>query len=783
MRHGFFNSLRGRLTAQYTGLFAAAMLGLAVALYLAIEGIAATTVTAELRTSGATYDRLWLQRSHQLQDAAGLLAHDYGFLEAVATGDRATAASALDNLRGRLELKSAFILDANGHAVVGNDLPTADQARRLWQSFDDGRLIGVASIAGRQRQVVAAPIMAPQQLGWIVFSVDLDRRQMEALEALSPVPISANVVVRRGAGWEGVAGQIGDFKAGALDSGAAANAGRAALLEIDGQPSFYALRPLPTLGDGDKAALLLVYPKAQAMAAYRPIELALAAFALLGLGVLVYASWRTSARIVEPLSRLDIAAEKLGHGERIEVTVEGDDELARLAKRFNAMAEEIAEREARISHLAYFDVLTSLPNRVGFRDRAAEFLAQGPAPGGRFALFCLDLDDFKGINDTLGHGAGDALLAAVAARITRNAGGGFVARLGSDDFVVLKAFPGVCGEVETFARHLIEAIRRPLQIEGQHIVPGASIGIAVSPDDGEDIDTLLRHADLALYRAKATGRSSVCFFEESFNERAQERRRIEADLRQAIEHGEFELYYQPLFDLATNRIGAFEALLRWNHPERGLVSPAEFVGIAEDTALILPIGAWAMREACREAVKWPPHIRVAVNVSSVQFQRDGLNKVALQALAGSGLDPSRLEIEITESIFLESNERTAGILHGLRSLGVRIALDDFGTGYSSLSYLQSFPFDKIKIDRSFINDLLVRQGATAVVRAITDLAAALGMETTAEGVEDSAQLERLREQGCTSVQGFLFSRPVRARDIPALIAASFDGATGQRRVA
>jgi EAL domain-containing protein (putative c-di-GMP-specific phosphodiesterase class I) len=305
-------------------------------------------------------------------------------------------------------------------------------------------------------------------------------------------------------------------------------------------------------------------------------------------------------------------------------------------------------------------------------------------------------------------------------------------------------------------------------IDGNELVPSTSVGIAIAPFDAPDWGTLLRNADLALYRAKEAGRGTYAFFEESLNRRAQERRRLETDLRLALERGEFELYYQPLFDLESNTIGSFEALIRWNHPQRGVVPPGEFIGVAEETGIIVPMGAWALREACRRASEWPEHVRVAVNVSPIQFHRGGLHETIVQALAASGLAPARLEIEITESVFLDGADSTLKLLHSLRSIGVRVALDDFGTGYSSLSYLQSFPFDKIKIDRSFIENILTRPGASAIVAAITELAHALGMETTAEGVEDNAQLAELRSRGCSSVQGFLFAKPMRVREVEKL---------------
>jgi predicted signal transduction protein with EAL and GGDEF domain len=360
------------------------------------------------------------------------------------------------------------------------------------------------------------------------------------------------------------------------------------------------------------------------------------------------------------------------------------------------------------------------------------------------------------------------LLVEAARRVQHAARGHFVARLGGDEFVVLQTVGDDRNVIDRLARDILDNMAQPLTIDGNECIPSTSIGIAIAPDDGSDGGTLLRNADLALYRAKEAGRGTYAFFEESLNERAQERRQLESDLRLAVDRGEFELHYQPLFDLQDNRICSFEALIRWNHPKRGLISPADFVPIAEDTGLIVPIGAWVIREACAQAARWPEQIRIAVNVSPVQFHRGALHETILRALATSGLAPERLEVEITESVFLEGGEATLRLLHALRTLGIRIALDDFGTGYSSLSYLQSFPFDKLKIDRSFIQNLLTREGASAIVRAITELAHALNIETTAEGVEETAQLMELRAHGCSSVQGFLFAEPMTAADVDQL---------------
>lgn len=765
-----FTSLRSRLAAQFAALFAIAMLTLAAALYGVTERQAQNSASHQLTSTGAVYDRLWNGRAQQLQLAASLLAHDYGFRSAVATQDSATAASALENLQMRIGARSAFILSADGRPYAGSELPDPQQATVLWDAFEEGRLVGVAQIGGNSRQVVAAPIMAPQLLGWIVFPTDLDQMQMNELEKLSPVSITAGIIATgTDKRWNRLAGRI------AFDSARDSETVTSALNQSNGsladwtRDSFTEFKPLPTLSNNQQAALMLVYPRSLAMADYRTIQTAILVFAFCGLLLFGAASWKMASRITKPLVGLDSAVHRIAQGHRELVPVAGRDELARLSSSFNDMVGQIEERETRIRHLAFNDVLTGLPNRIKFQEHA-EFLLNRAGPGSDdLVLFCLDLDNFKAINDTMGHSTGDLYLKAIGERLREVCSGHFVARLGGDEFVVLASLSDSSNESELLATRIVIAIAQDLEIDGQTLRPSTSVGIAMSGNDGSDIETLLRNGDLALYRAKEAGRGTWCFFEEALNERAQAHRRIESGLRLAIERGEFELYFQPLFDLKANKITACEALIRWHHPEQGMISPLEFIPVAEATGMIVEIGSWVLREACRIAAGWPDSIRIAVNVSAIQFVRPGLSDVIVQALAASGLEARRLEIEITESIFLEDSDSTLTILHGLRSLGVRVALDDFGTGYSSLSYLQSFPFDKIKIDRSFIQQLTTRPGAGAVVKAITDLAAALGMETTAEGVEETEQLDRLRAHGCTSIQGFLFSKPLTGKALLRMI--------------
>ncbi len=764
-----FRSLSARLTVQFALLFAGAMLAVSLALSTFIAGAASKEVQSQLQSSGAVYDRLWQQRSHELQNAAQLLARDFGFRAAVATGDEATMQSALRNAAARLRVRTAFIVSADGRVSGIDPKVPATEAARLWEPLDEGQLTGVAVLSGRPRQLVAAPVMAPTLIGWVVFAADLDEREMRSLERLSAIPLHAAVLARNDNRWAEAAGSMSS-----LDPASAALADRhvgssaAFEMRVGGEPSIALAKRLPTFSSDGGATLLLAYPKAQALKNARNLQLALAVMTLLGLLVAAVASWRAASRITQPLARLDEAAGRLASGEHVQVRVRGEDELARLATSFNEMVGKIAEREQRITQLAFNDVLTGLPNRTMFQQQLDHLFRASKGGGSLFALHCLDLDQFKVINDTLGHPAGDALLIEAGKRLLQAAPGHFVARLGGDEFVVLQTIGSDRNAIDRLGQDILEAIARPLVIDGNEVVPSTSIGIAIAPHDGTDGEMLLRNADLALYRAKEAGRGTFAFFEESLNERAQIRRQLETDLRLAVERGEFELFYQPLFDLELNRICSFEALLRWHHPTRGLVSPVEFIPVAEDTGLIVAIGTWVIREACAQAVRWPEHIRIAVNVSPVQFHRAGLQELILGALANSGLEPGRLEIEITESIFLEGSEATLRLLHSLRALGVRIALDDFGTGYSSLSYLQSFPFDKLKIDRSFINNLLTRDGANAIVRAITELAHALNIETTAEGVEETAQLMELRSHGCSSVQGFLFAEPMTLGDVEQL---------------
>jgi diguanylate cyclase (GGDEF)-like protein len=420
--------------------------------------------------------------------------------------------------------------------------------------------------------------------------------------------------------------------------------------------------------------------------------------------------------------------------------------------------------------MAHHDALTNLPNRLRLREQLALELASVKR-GQTLAVHYLDLDNFKTVNDSLGHPIGDDLLRKVAARLracVRETE--CVARVGGDEFAVVQSAITTPAEAGALAMRIREAINAPYNLNGHIAIVNASIGIAIAPGDGEEPDVLIKNADLALYRAKADGRGTYRFFEPDMDARMQARRTLELALRNALPNGEFELHYQPVINLADNAVTSCEALIRWRHPERGMVVPGEFIPVAEEIGLIVSVGEWVIRKACADAATWPGDIKVAVNLSPTQLLSPNLLPLIIQTLAATGLRPHRLVVEITEEVLMHNTETTIATLYQLRSLGVQIALDDFGTGYSSLSYLRSFPFDKLKIDRCFISGPGDGEESVNIVRAVTGLARSLQMETTAEGVEIDVQLEQVRDLGCTEVQGFLFSRPVPQHELMRLLA-------------
>ena len=451
-----------------------------------------------------------------------------------------------------------------------------------------------------------------------------------------------------------------------------------------------------------------------------------------------------------------------------------EERTSRLIDANQRLKEEIADREelqAKSQYLAYHDSLTGLGNRLLFKEQLDEALKDVSVTPHPLAVLFLDLDGFKAVNDTLGHSVGDLLLKSIAAKLRDLLPStDRIARLGGDEFAILQISSAQPISSTQIAERIIEIVSQPHDIDGHDVTVGASIGVAIARPGEISTENLLKSADLAMYSAKSEGRGTYRIFDPQMDAMVQTRRSLERDMRTALAQGGFELYYQPLVNLQTKRVTAFEALMRWNHKERGAVPPSEFIPVAEDMGLIVQLGEWALRHACMEAVAWPDDIRVCVNLSPLQFSKGNLVSTVVSALASSGLPASRMELEITESVLLEKSERNIAILNQLRKLGVRISMDDFGTGYSSIGYLRSFPFDKIKIDQSFVRDLLVDKGSLAIVRAIASLGVSFGMITTAEGVETEEQMRCLNLEGCIEVQGYLYSKPIEANQVTSVLA-------------
>lgn len=433
------------------------------------------------------------------------------------------------------------------------------------------------------------------------------------------------------------------------------------------------------------------------------------------------------------------------------------------------LTEDVTERTAaenQIHRMAHYDGLTGLPNRMSFTAECAVAIKRIKAIGGQSAVLTIDLDHFKQVNDTLGHPIGDRLLVAVSDQLKCIVGpGSMVARFGGDEFVILQNAITGPEDAGNLASEIISSLTHTYDIDGHQVIIGATIGIALAIQDGDSVDMLIKNSDLALYRAKSSGRGHSCFFQREMDERAQNRRLLELDLRAAVEAGDFSLHYQPIVDLKRGRIASCEALIRWSHPERGSISPVDFIPIAEESGMIVSIGEWVLRQACREASTWPEGVSVAVNLSPIQFRFRGLVESVRSALADSGLPPSRLELEITENVLMQDTDATRAVINELVSMGVSLSLDDFGTGYSSISYLRSYPFKKLKIDRSFVNGVESDEVAREMVRAISIMARALGLTIVAEGIEDPQQIAVLASEGCDMGQGYFFGRPAPAANL------------------
>ena len=764
------SSLQGRVSLSITTLLVIVMaLTVGVADY-GLRLYASTVAERDLIAGSKVFQHNLSAQQNELRVAGEVVARDFGFRAAFASGDSRTLGSALTSLATRAHAQAAVVVALDGTITASPGTPAIDGPRVL-SALNNGADGGVIMVGKTLSLGVAARIEMPDLAGWLVLVRPLDRRDMAEFARLSAIPVNAQVAL---------AGQLAPDLAGVVPGqlkhrdgdGVSAPSG-AELVQIT---------TLPSLQNGLQPVLALRYPLSSAAQAYQSLRLALASISLIALAMGVFMASRIARSIVQPLNRLAAATASMARGEMTRVEIRGRDELSTLAQSYNTMVDAIEERERRITHAWLHDDLTNLPNRRFFQEKL-DIAVDRLARHSRIIVVVLDLDDFTLVNDTMGHDTGDALLRHFGALLPELAPNAKVARFGNDEFALLIDYldvnEDVATRVENFARKLVTDV----YIAGRTIPLSVSFGVAVCPDDAHDGATLIKHAELALSRAKRDGKRTYRFFEATLDEAAVRRRLLEIDLREALRNGEFELHFQPLFSPSECRIKGFEALLRWHHPQRGLINPSEFIPIAEHSGLIIAISEWVIREACSQAALWPDDVCVAVNISPKHFEAPGLIPCVISALAHTRLSPNRLELEITESVFINEFAQTIDILRQLRGLGVRIALDDFGTGYSSLSYLRSFPFDKVKIDQSFVKDLASDASARAIVRAITALADALGMETLAEGVEDVEQYDALIAEGCLMIQGYLISRPVPVLQAIAVLARWNDHETVQARLA
>lgn len=757
-------TFRGRITLAFMGVLAVLM---TASLAVSSEGInrfARLAAQRDMAANSRVFDNILENRAAALQATANVVARDFGFREAFAIGDRPTLSTALDTLAARTGSRLAVVIGLDGSLVKSSNAPDID-GPAWFAALNNDRSRGVVELGGQLGFAVAAPIEMPDLAGWLVVAQPMSKADMTKLTSLSAVQIDASIATA-----QSLPKALGRIPSGQIGQ-----------VDLNGETRLVRISPLPSLQEGVEPRLMLTHSLDDAMAGYSWLKTLLLLILAAGLAFAGWLAMRLSARVTQPLSALTDAVRRFGSGEVTRVTVSGDDEIATLAENFNSMVDAIDERERQITHVALHDSLTGLPNRRFFIEKLDRAVATQTDQRQTLIAF-IDLDDFKLVNDTLGHPAGDELLRTVARRLQDAIPDAQQARFGGDEFGILLQGLRRDTDLARIAQLISETLSGDALIGDQTVALSARFGIAIGPADGADRESLLKNADLALQRARHDAKGAYHFFEAALDEEARRRRQLEVDLRVAIREGQFELHFQPLYNVTERQIKGFEALLRWNHPLHGMVSPAEFIPLAEESGLIVPIGEWVLREACRAAASWPSPLMVAVNVSPRQFSSPALKQAVLQALSANHLPPERLELEITESIFIGDVERTLEMLHALRALGVRIALDDFGTGYSSLSYLRSFPFDKLKIDQSFVRGLETETSGFAIIRAIITLAQALGIEALAEGVEEQVQLDLLKREGCNLVQGYLINRPVPAGAVMDLI-LQFAAQAPDRRLA
>ena len=734
------------------------------------QRIAERTIGDELAIGERVFRRLVDQRSGQLAAAAQVLAADFGFRTAVATSDAETIASALANHGNRIQANVVMLasLDGSLTAAVGAEgmrgmhfpLPALLEVAR-----EKGKAAAIVLLEGRPYQIVMVPVLAPVPIAWVAMGFTLDDRVASDLQSVSTLHVSFLSRAADGR-WSLHASTLpAPMRASLLGHSAAlADISRATTMGLDGE-DYQSL--LPILGETPEGRVvaLLQRSRREALAPFDQVRTILTVLALVSIGLSVVGSVMIARGISRPVQRLADAARQIRDGDYAhKVEVENRDEIGELATSFNHMLDGIAARESEILRLAYEDTLTGLPNRARLRERLAEALDTARGAGAHVAVMMLDLDRFKLINDSLGHPAGDQVLRLVAARLqTTLRDTDMVARLGGDEFAIVLP-DGSAERVQRVAQRILGELEAPIPLDGQAVDVSASIGVACHPEHGDDPDVLMRHADVAMYAAKR-GNTGWAAYDPQRESGRMTHLSLLGELRHAIEHDELSLYYQPKLDLVTGQVRRAEALVRWIHPERGFVSPGEFVPFAEQTGAIKQLTRWVLARGIRQVADWRAaglDIAVSINVSTRDLMSPDLTEYVSDQLARQGTPPDRVCLEITESGFMEDPTHALATLERLHGLGLMLSVDDFGTGYSSLAYLKKLPVSELKIDQSFVRDMVTNEDDATIVRSTIELGHNMGLEVTAEGVEDGAGLEMLRDLGCDQAQGYFIAKPMPA---------------------
>ena len=756
-RLAMFKFLRTKLTLLYAALFGVTLILISVAVFSAISGAAQRQVRGELTASGTVFDRVWSLRSEQLRQGAALLSRDFGFREAVATRDQATIVSAMENLRARLRIDLAFIVGVDGQVTAADTsrltLRAHDLAAAMYESEAPS---GIFVLDGVPYQMIAAPLMSPDLIGWVVFAARLDQTEMSALERLAAIPLDASVAHKTKDGWvssEKVSKADLASLAAFIEQAVAAKVTAPRTLKTSAGKAIALVKPLPVLTAGETANLVLSYPLARAFGPYRPLLAIIAGSGLLGLLLVIYGSWTLAKSVTRPISALDEGARRLQRGEDAQVPVESHDEIGRLAESFNIMATEIRERERRITHLAHHDAETGLPNRLSL-EKGLDILRAAGDEGLFVAV--LGVDRFAHVRGAIGYALAAQVIREVGERLAGLQPRGLVARLSTD--VLALAFEAASeSAAQALMLHLLGDLEQPLNISGDAIDVALTVGLApVSPGDAPG--AAIERANIGFDQARAS-RRKIAFFDAVAYGDPSSNLALMSGMLWAIRSGHIELYHQPKFDLRARTVNAAEGLVRWRHPTRGLLRPDLFIPMAEETGHIRTLTDWVLRQAIEDQAKLAQQgheMEISVNISGrLLGDLDFADLVDRMAPTAVG----KLCFEITETAVIENPDIAFEVLDRFREAGVSISIDDFGTGLSSLAYLKQIRGQELKIDRSLIMDVTESQRDALIVRSTIDLAHSLGLKVTAEGVEKPDAFQLLAAMGCDAIQGYLIAKP------------------------